>query len=157
MLEDPLARAAAYQAEVLDGTRPAGHWVRLACARNRRDLDRQGAAEFPYTFDPDRARAICQMAELLPHIKGPCARVVGKDAEGRAIWQPITLEPWQCWLLTTAFGWIRADGRRRFRIALVLVPRKNAKSTIAAVVALYMLTADGEGGAECYSAATTLA
>ncbi|MCU0973721.1 MAG: terminase large subunit, partial [Burkholderiales bacterium] len=44
---------------------------------------------------------------------------------------------------------------RRFRVALMLVPRKNAKSTLASTVVAYMLTADGESGAECYSAATT--
>jgi phage terminase large subunit-like protein len=35
------------------------------------------------------------------------------------------------------------------------VPRKNAKSTLSSAVALYMLTADREPGAEIYSAATT--
>jgi len=34
------------------------------------------------------------------------------------------------------------------------VPRKNAKSTLTAGVGLYMLAADGEVGAECYSLAT---
>ena len=44
------------------------------------------------------------------------------------------------------FGWLRvSDGKRRFRVALTLIPRKNAKSTLAAVVVLEMLVADGEG------------
>jgi phage terminase large subunit-like protein len=38
---------------------------------------------------------------------------------------------------------------------MILVPRKNAKSTLAAAAVLYMLVADGESGAECYSAATS--
>lgn len=148
--------AADYQAAVLSGEIPACKWVKLACARNRRDLDRQSTDAFPYRFDPDAARRICRMAEMLPHIKGPKAFVVGQDDEGRSIWNAIILEPWQCWLLTTIFGWVRvADGRRRFRVAFTLIPRKNAKSTIAAVVVLYMLVADGESGAECYSLATT--
>jgi phage terminase large subunit-like protein len=37
----------------------------------------------------------------------------------------------------------------------VLVPRKNAKSTVGAIIALYMLTEEREPGAEVYSAATT--
>lgn len=153
---DYLALAAAYQAGVLDGSIPACKWVRLACQRNRRDLDKQETDGFPYRFDPQAAVRICHMAEMLPHTKGPKAFIVGKDDEGRAIWNPITLEPWQCWLLCTIFGWVRAsDGLRRFRTAFTLIPRKNAKSTIAAVVVLYMLVADGESGAECYSAATT--
>jgi len=140
---------------VLDGRVVACKWVKLACARNRRDLDRQQTAGFPYRFDPDRARRICQMAEMLPHVKGPKAVIVGKDEQGRDVWASISLEPWQCWLLTTIFGWVKPDGLRRFRIAFTLVPRKNAKSTIAAVVMLYLLVADGESGAECYSAATS--
>lgn len=152
---DYVALAAQYQADVLAGQVPACKWVRLACERNRRDLDRQGTAAFPYRFDPEKARRICQMAEMLPHIKGPKAYIIGQDGEGRPIWNPIALEPWQCWALTTIFGWIDAAGLRRFRVALSLIPRKNAKSTLAAVVVLYMLVADGESGAECYSAATT--
>nr|WP_237770529.1 DUF1983 domain-containing protein [Enterobacter hormaechei] len=44
---------------------------------------------------------------------------------------------------------------RRFRTADVEVARKNAKSTLCSGVGLYMAGADGEGGAEVYSAATT--
>lgn len=166
MVRDYIAIAAQYQADVLSGAIPACKWVRLACERNRRDLDRQGTPNFPYVFDPAAGRRICQMGELLPHVKGPKAFIIGQDEQDRSIWNPLVLEPWQCWLLATLFGWkhtagsLDADGkdragRRRFRIALSLIPRKNAKSTLAAVVVLYMLVADGESGAECYSAATT--
>jgi phage terminase large subunit-like protein len=147
-----------YQAAVLDGSVPVCKWVRLACERNRRDRDRADAGDptFPYEFDEVAAQKICLAAEQLPHIKGPKAKVVGRDDEGRLRWATIQLEPWQCWVLTTLFGWKRRDNQlRRFRQALILVPRKNAKSTMGAAIALYMLTADGEGGAECYSAATT--
>jgi phage terminase large subunit-like protein len=154
--KDFISISAQYQADVLSGAIPACRWVKLACERNRRDLDRQETKAFPYRFDPDAGRRVCQMAELLPHVKGPKAFIVGQDDEGRAIWNTITLEPWQCWILTTLFGWKRVDnGLRRFRVSLCLIPRKNAKSTLAAVVVLYMLVADGESGAECYSAATT--
>src|SRR5690349_18366650 len=98
---DYVALAAQYQADVLSGAIPACKWVRLACQRNRRDLDRQETPTFPYRFDPDAGRRICQMAEMLPHIKGPKAFVIGQDADGRPIWNPIVLEPWQCWLFTT--------------------------------------------------------
>jgi phage terminase large subunit-like protein len=166
MARDYVAIAAQYQADVVVGIIPACKWVRLACERNRRDLDRQETAAFRYRFDPEAGRRICQMAEMLPHVKGPKAFIVGRDAQGRPRWNTIVLEPWQCWLLTTLFGWKHAagsldpndqsrEGLRRFRISLALIPRKNAKSTIAAIVVLYMLVADGESGAECYSAATT--
>jgi phage terminase large subunit-like protein len=153
---DYVAVAAQYQADVLEGRIAACKWVRLACERNRRDLDRQESEGFPFRFDPPAARRICKMAEMLPHIKGPKAKIIGRDDDGRPIWNPIQLEPWQCWYLTTMFGWVHQVTRlRRFKVSMLLVPRKNAKSTIAAVVVLYMLTSDGESGAECYSAATT--
>jgi phage terminase large subunit-like protein len=44
---------------------------------------------------------------------------------------------------------------RRFKTVYVEVARKNAKSTLAAAIGLYMLIEDGEEGAEVYSAATT--
>lgn len=67
-------------------------------------------------------------------------------------------EPWmeQC-LLAPLFGWWKENGdglRRRFRIAYTEVPRKNAKTTIAAGVAIQGVLADGEGGAKVFSAAT---
>jgi phage terminase large subunit-like protein len=151
-----VALARQYEDDVLDGTIPACKWVRLMCQRNRRDRARARTAAFPYYFDAALAEKRCRQAELFPYIKGPKARVVGRDDQHRPIWNTVTLEPHQCWFLGTLFGWRRVDNdRRRFRIALYLVARKNAKSTLAAIIALLMLADDGESGAECYSLATT--
>lgn len=80
----------------------------------------------------------------MPHIKG---KLAGEN---------IHLEPWQCFVITTAFGWlVRATGKRRFRRVYIEVPRGNAKSTLTSGVALKATFADGEGGAEGYSAATS--
>ncbi|WP_210387219.1 terminase large subunit [Brucella intermedia] len=65
------------------------------------------------------------------------------------------LEPWQVFVLSTAFGWVDAEGNRRFRRVYVEVPRGNGKSSFSSPVGLYMLALDGEAGAEVYSAATT--
>ena len=48
-------------------------------------------------------------------------------------------------------------GLRQYRESFFLVGRKNGKSTLLAGLALYMLTSDGEGGAEVYSPATKYA
>jgi len=151
-----LAVAAQYEADVHAGAIPACRWVRLACARNARNRQHQRTLVFPYYLDEKAAEDVCRTVELLPHTKGELSRVVSFDEEHRPTWNTIHLEPWQVWILTTAFGWKRlSDGRRRFRTVLVLVPRKNAKSTLSAGLAVYMLAADSESGAECYSAATT--
>jgi phage terminase large subunit-like protein len=112
----------------------------MACQRQHDDLHRR---RFKYRFDRDRANRVCRFIEGLPHIKGEWAGDL------------IVLEPWQCFILTTVFGWIDARGRRRFKTAYIEVPRKNAKSTITSGVGLYLVSADGEAGAEVYSAATT--
>jgi phage terminase large subunit-like protein len=153
---DYCAMAKQYEDDVIAGVVPACKWVRLACERNRRDRGRERTDLFPYYFDAAAARRRCAQAELFPHIKGPKAKMVGRDADGRPRWATIELEPHQAWFIANLFGWRRvADGLRRFRIAHYWVPRKNAKSTLAAVISLLMLVDDGESGAECYSAATT--
>jgi len=151
---DYLQIARMYEDEVRAGDVPACRWVRLACDRNARDRKRAGKRGFPYRFAPARAIAICQAVELMPHIKGPKAKQRLVNGEWR--WATLHLEPWQIWILTTVFGWVRdIDGLRRFRTVLVLVPRKNAKSTISAAVGNYQFSAARDSGVEVYSAATT--
>ena len=55
--------------------------------------------------------------------------------------------------LRPLFGTLREDGLRQYRQAYIEVPRKNGKSNLCAAIALYMLFADGEPGAEIISAA----
>ncbi|MCG8434990.1 MAG: terminase large subunit, partial [Gammaproteobacteria bacterium] len=80
-----------------------------------------------------------------PHVKGSWARAR----------ELIVVEDWQCFTVALPFGWVdRNSGYRRFRVVYIEVPRKNAKTTLSAPIALYMLTADGEQGAEIVAAAT---
>jgi phage terminase large subunit-like protein len=135
-----------YARSVATGKTLACKWVRLACQRHIDDLGRAKTAVFLYRFDPKKAEKPCCFIELLPHTKG-------KWASKR---ETIKLEPWQCFKTVCLFGWVRKqDGLRRFRTALILEPRKNAKSTWAAGIGLYMLCADDEHGAEVYSGATS--
>lgn len=145
-MTDHVDLARGYMRDVSAGDLPACTWVHKAVQRQADDLARQVCADWPWVFDPLRAARVCQFIELLPHIKGKWAR-------DRKL---IELGAWQCFLLTTIFGWVHKDtGLRRFRDVYLEIPRKNAKSTLSSGVALYMLTADGEEGAEIYSAATT--
>lgn len=56
-------------------------------------------------------------------------------------------------MLRALFGQLHRDGTRQYRTALIEIPRKNGKTQLAAAFALYLLFADGEPGAEVYSAA----
>lgn len=140
MSRDYFAIALQYARDVVDGKITACEYVQAACQRQLHDLDREN---FKYVFDVRKAHRACAFIEKLPHIKGKWA---GKK---------IHLEPWQVFIVTTVFGWVDANGLRRFKTVYIEVPRKNAKSTLSSAIALYCLVADGEAGAEVYSAATT--
>ena len=76
----------------------------------------------------------------LTHTKGPFAR------------QSFNLRPWQVRILKQLFK-TGVDGRRQYRTCLLMLPRKNGKTEMAAALAIYFLLFDGEIGAEVYSAA----
>jgi phage terminase large subunit-like protein len=61
--------------------------------------------------------------------------------------------PWQWLLMWRLFGICNPDGYRQYRTAYLEIPKKNGKSELAAAVALILLCADDEYGAEVYSAA----
>jgi phage terminase large subunit-like protein len=77
-----------------------------------------------------------------------------RHSKGQWAGQPFELLDWQ-WreIVAPLFGWKRADGTRRYRRAYVEVPKKNGKSTLFSGLSLYLLAADGELGAEVFSAA----
>lgn len=128
-----------YIADVLNGERAACKWVQLACQRHVDDLDE--GKERGLHFDHQAARMAIAFFSILRHWKGEWA--------GR----PIALQPWQQFIVASLFGWKRADGLRRFRTAYISVGRKNGKTTMAAGIGLYLMVADGEPGAEIYTAA----
>lgn len=137
----PVERAERYVEGVLSGKIIACKYVRQACQRQRSDLKR---ASFGYRFDVDIANRPCNFSEALPHIKGKA--FAGKLLE---------LSDWQCFIITTVFGWVDQNDNRRFKTVYIEVPRKNGKSTMSAPIGLYCMAADGEPGADVYSAATT--
>jgi phage terminase large subunit-like protein len=58
--------------------------------------------------------------------------------------------------ITVIFGWVRkSNNRRRFRETYIKIPRKNGKSILASLLALYALLLDGENAPQIYSGATT--
>lgn len=97
-----------------------------------------------YYYDKAAADLAVRFFErLLLHSKGEWAG------------QPFKLQEWQRDdIIKPLFGWKRTkDQTRKYRTAYIEVPRKNGKSTLCAGLALYLLFADGEPGAEVYSAA----
>lgn len=149
-----LDRMLAYAQRVAAGEEVAGRFERQACQRLLRDLEHEDSDDFPYVLDHTAGARACRFIELLPHIKGEWAKPVYVD--GAFSYAKLVLEPWQIFCEYQLFGWVhRATRLRRFRRSYEEVARKNAKSTRVAARELYLLTADGEPGAHCYSVATT--
>ncbi len=98
-----------------------------------------------YEFRPELAdRAIGFVEDV-------CSHVEGEKAGTRFV-----LEPWQKAVQAALFGWVKIGVRpftRRYREALIYVPRKNGKTPWCAAICLYMLFCDGEMGAQVFGAA----
>ncbi len=134
-----------YAEDVCSGKIPAGSKVVSACRRHLDDIKASDSAEFGFYYDRQAAQRVLAFAKLCLHYKGPLAG------------QSFKPDPFQAFILCSVIGWKRKDtDTRRFRIAYVEMGRKNAKTYLAAVLALYLLALDGEAGAEIYSAATKM-
>ncbi len=125
-------------------TRSVCKWERMWWERQLRDLRavRSGQGRglrFSWRLGQ---RAVAWIEDFCKHHKGEWA---GK---------PLILTKWERSVIRHAFGWLRANGTRRFRIIYIEIPRKNGKSEIASALGLYMLVGDDEPGAEVYCSAT---
>jgi len=68
--------------------------------------------------------------------------------------KPFELFSWQEQIVRDVFGIVdRETGFRQFRSVFVELPKKQGKSELAAAIALYLLCADNEEGAEIYGCA----
>ena len=135
---DPVTQ---YARDVTAGVIVAGPDVRNACKRHLDDLIHGPARGFTWSLEHAK-RAISFFPDVL--------RLNGGEFEA----EPFRLLPWQTFIIGSLFGWLRADGSRRFREAYVEGGKGCGKSPLAAGVGLYMLVADGESRAEVYAAAT---
>jgi len=152
MTFEHVENAEAYVDRVISGRIPACKWVKLACERHRRDMASSIKKRWPYEFDPSKANRACKFLEKLPHVKGKWAKPDPQTGEPLRM----RLEPWQKFVICSIFGWVKkSNGKRRFSKARIYVPRKNGKSFFGAGIGSYMMTCDGEHGAEVYSGATT--
>lgn len=134
---------AEYNGLLQRGAIPACRRIKAVYARLAAETQTPGR----YVFDEMRAsRPIAFIERFCRHSKGEWAG------------QAVRLELFQKAFIQALYGFVDpSTGLRRYREAFVLVGRKNGKSTLLAGLALYMLIADGEGGAEVYSTATKYA
>jgi phage terminase large subunit-like protein len=132
-------RATAYAEAVCKGEIVAGPHVRNACRRHIEDLKRTDIR-----FDPEAAAKGLRFFEQK-------LRLSEGQFEGKAF----KSQPAQDFIIGSLFGWKKLDGMRRFRRAYIEQGKGNGKSPLAGGIGLYGLMADGEAGAEIYSAGAT--
>ena len=78
-----------------------------------------------------------------------------KQSQGK-FGEPIVLDLFQKAMLQALFGIVDEDGVRRYNEVLLIVARKNGKTTLLAAIELYLLLGDNEGAPEIYNIATKL-
>lgn len=117
----------------------------VACKRIKQAVDRYftDLANPDYYFDVETVAKFVKFSALCPHVKGHLYK------------QPIELSDWQIFLFANILGFkYRDSGLRKYRSAYVQVARKNAKSTVAAILANWFLVME-KGQQDIYTAAVS--
>ncbi len=131
-----------YLKAIQSGETPACHKIITVYEREVGWMDNP-PNDFPFYFDEAAGQRVIDFIEKF------C-----RGSKGRWIGKPLRLELFQKAKIQLAFGWKEKEtGFRRFREVGDVRGRKCGKSTETSGVELYMLTADGEGGAEVYCTA----
>lgn len=132
--------AETYAREVVAGRIIVCRQIILSCQAFLDAIDSE-----EWVYNANLVERVCRFIQALPHVKG-------KWASRREL---LKLEPFQVWMTAAIIGLVDHKGLRKHRQAFALIPRKNAKSTWAAALGLYMLVADNEAGAEVYIGANS--
>lgn len=107
-----------------------------ACERWMADLAREDL-----WFDGKTFNNFCRFSRQFKHYKGALAG---------QFFEP---EDWQLFVFANCIGLRRTNGRRKYRLADIYLPRKNGKTFVASIFALWFSLMDGESGPEVYTAA----
>lgn len=111
-----------YAFDVLDGKTTTGYLIKLAAFRHLRDLQRQGQADFPYTYDIHESEKLLKFASICPNVDTG---------------EPTKLMDWQKFIFSMLFGWRNREGGKRFTRAIVSVARGQGKTYLMAILMCY--------------------
>lgn len=115
--------ATVYCYRVLTGQQLACKTIKLAAFRHLNDLKRSTEGNFPYYYDLDKCRNICNFARMCPDVSQN---------------KPIPLMIWQQAILCLSQGWrTKEDKQKRFERCMVSVARTNGKSYLLNILILY--------------------
>jgi len=127
----------------------AGPHVRDACKRHLTDLE--------IGLDRGLSWDVAEVNRVIGFFKDVLTvEIEYTDEDGESVCEavPFILEPSQCFIVGSLFGWKNKQGLRRFRRAYIEEGKGSGKSPMAAGVGHYMFLATKKIRAEVYSAAT---
>ena len=128
-----------YAEDVLSNKIVSCQWVKLACKRFLDDIN-SGRCY----VDDSKYKTVNSFINVLKHYSSGSAG------------EKFILEPWQKFLVTNIFCLYRSDTKKRkYTQAHVSISRKNGKTSLAAVLGLFALIADGEPAASVIMAANS--
>lgn len=136
-----------YVDAVLNGDKAACPELIQACQRYRRDLENPA-----YDFRPRDAEFVIRIIETtFVHMQGE--RLDGTPLRG----QPFLLEPFHKFIVYNLLGFYLAGTQeRRFKEALIFIPRKNIKTSFAASLAWGLALLNRRSGSKVYIVAAAL-
>ena len=136
-----------YADDVINGDIIAGNDVIDSCKRFKADLERDDLEL--RTTQPDAAITI---------IEGCFVHRQGESIEGEPLLgKPFILQPWQIFIIYNLLGfWYRGTEERRFKEALIFVPRKNGKTSFIASLCWAVSIIQRKSGSKVYVIAAAL-
>lgn len=136
-----------YVSSILEGRKIACQELVQACERYRRDLENPA-----YEFRPTEAEFVIRIIEkTFVHQQGE--RLDSTPLRGK----PFLLEPFHKFIVYNLLGFYKAGTKeRRFKEALIFIPRKNIKTSFAAALAWGLALVNRRSGSKVYIVANAL-
>ena len=133
--------------DCISGKQIAGREIVAACERYKNDLQRDDLEL--RTHDPDLAINIMQTT--LVHAQG-------EDLDGNPLLgKPFILQPWQVFVVYNLLGFYwKGTNNRRYTEAMIMVARKNGKTSFVAALTWAMSILQRRSGSKCYIVAAAL-
>ena len=139
--------AVKYAKDITSGKQIAGREIIQACQRFLDDLERDDLKL--NVKDPDFVIGIIE--KLMVHNQG-------EDMQGNPLRDtPLLLQPWQIFCIYNLVGFVdKKTGIRRYKEALIMIPRKQGKTMFVAALAFALALLDRKSGSKIYIVAASL-
>lgn len=136
-----------YADDVISGKEIAGEGIVDACKRFKADLERDDLE-----FRTEQADAAVSIMEgMFVHRKGE--KIDGTPLLGK----PLELAPWQIFIVYNLLGfWYKGTEERRYKEAMIMVGRKNGKTSFIAALAFAVGVIQRKSGSTIYVVAAAL-